>query len=96
MMGIDVDRVIAIDVLHRLGARRRRGRRCSGSSSSQIFHFMGFLAGLKGFTAAVDRRHRQHPGAMLGGLLVGLAESCATGYLPQGSTSPEPLRVRGS
>ena len=52
----------------------------------QIFHFMGFLAGLKGFTAAVIGGIGSIPGAMIGGLIVGLAESYATGYLPQGST----------
>jgi branched-chain amino acid transport system permease protein len=48
---------------------------------SQIFHFMGFLAGLKGFTAAVVGGIGSIPGAMLGGLLVGLLESYAQGYL---------------
>ena len=38
---------------------------------SQVFHFMGFLAGLKGFTAAVVGGIGSIPGAMLGGLLVG-------------------------
>jgi branched-chain amino acid transport system permease protein len=47
---------------------------------SQIFHFMGFLAGLKGFTAAVVGGIGSIPGAMLGGILVGLAEAYATGY----------------
>jgi branched-chain amino acid transport system permease protein len=52
----------------------------------QIFHLMGFVAGLKGFTAAVVGGIGSIPGAMLGGLLIGLAEAFATGYLPQGST----------
>jgi branched-subunit amino acid ABC-type transport system permease component len=47
---------------------------------------MGFLLGLKGFTAAVIGGIGSIPGAMLGGLLIGLAEALATGYLPQGST----------
>ena len=48
---------------------------------SQIYHLMGFLAGLKGFTAAVVGGIGSIPGAMLGGLLVGLVESWAKGYL---------------
>jgi branched-chain amino acid transport system permease protein len=51
----------------------------------QIFHFMGFFAGLKGFTAAVIGGIGSIPGAMIGGLTLGLAEQYATGYLPQGS-----------
>jgi branched-chain amino acid transport system permease protein len=42
---------------------------------------MGFVAGLKGFTAAVIGGIGSIPGAMLGGLVIGLAEAFSTGYL---------------
>jgi len=85
MMGIDVDRVISVTFFI--------GSALAGAAGvmfalvfGQIYHFMGFIAGLKGFTAAVLGGIGSIPGAMVGGLIVGLAESYATGYLPQGST----------
>ncbi len=85
MMGIDVDRVISVTFFI--------GSALAGAAGvmfalvfGQIYHFMGFIAGLKGFTAAVIGGIGSIPGAMAGGLIVGLAESYATGYLPQGST----------
>ncbi len=79
MMGIDVDRVIASTFF--IGsALAGAGGVMFGLAFSQIFHFMGFLAGLKGFTAAVVGGIGSIPGAMVGGLLVGCAEAFATGY----------------
>jgi branched-chain amino acid transport system permease protein len=80
MMGIDVDRVIASTFL--IGSMLAGAAGVMfGLLFSQIFHFMGFLAGLKGFTAAVVGGIGSIPGAMLGGILVGLAEAFATGYV---------------
>jgi branched-chain amino acid transport system permease protein len=80
MMGIDVDRVIASTFF--IGSILAGAAGVMfGLLYSQIFHLMGFLAGLKGFTAAVVGGIGSIPGAMLGGLVVGLTESFASGYL---------------
>jgi branched-chain amino acid transport system permease protein len=44
--------------------------------------FMGFLPGLKAFTAAVLGGIGNIPGAMLGGVVLGLVETFAATYLP--------------
>ena len=85
MMGIDVDRVIAVTFFIGSALAGAAGV-MFGLVFGQIYHYMGFIAGLKGFTAAVIGGIGSIPGAMAGGLIVGLAESYATGYLPQGST----------
>jgi branched-chain amino acid transport system permease protein len=46
-----------------------------------IDFYIGFVAGVKAFTAAVLGGIGSLPGAMLGGLLIGLAESFVTGYI---------------
>jgi branched-chain amino acid transport system permease protein len=80
MMGIDTDRVIASTFFIGSVLAGAAGV-MFGLLFSQVFHLMGFLAGLKGFTAAVVGGIGSIPGAMLGGLLVGLAEAYSAGYL---------------
>jgi branched-chain amino acid transport system permease protein len=80
MMGIDPDRVIAATFFIGSALAGAAGV-MFGLLFSQIYYLMGFLAGLKGFTAAVVGGIGSIPGAMLGGLLVGLIESWARGYL---------------
>ena len=46
-----------------------------------IDFYIGFVAGVKAFTAAVLGGIGSIPGAMLGGLLLGLIESLAAGYM---------------
>ena len=47
----------------------------------QIHFTMGFLLGLRAFTAAVLGGIGNIPGAMAGGMLIGLLEAYTTGYL---------------
>jgi branched-chain amino acid transport system permease protein len=85
MMGIDVDRVISVTFFIGSALAAAAGVMV-GLVFFQVWHLMGFVAGLKGFTAAVVGGIGSIPGAMLGGLLIGLAEALAIGYLPQGNT----------
>ena len=48
---------------------------------NQVTPTIGFVVGLKAFTAAVVGGIGSIPGAMLGGLLIGVAESMITGYI---------------
>ena len=80
MMGIDVDRVIVATFLIGSVLAGAAGV-MFGLVFFSVFHLMGFMAGLKGFTAAVVGGIGSIPGAMLGGLLIGLAEAFSAGYI---------------
>jgi branched-chain amino acid transport system permease protein len=53
----------------------------AGLMFNQVTNLIGFIVGLKAFTAAVVGGIGSIPGAMLGGLLIGIAESFITGYI---------------
>ena len=80
MMGIDTDRVISTTFFIASALTGAAGV-MYGLYVGDTYFFLGFLFGLKAFTAAVVGGIGSLPGAMLGGLLVGLAEAYATGYV---------------
>ena len=47
----------------------------------QVHFFMGFVPGIKAFTAAVLGGIGNIPGAMIGGYVLGLLETLAAGYI---------------
>jgi branched-chain amino acid transport system permease protein len=83
MMGIDTDRVISKTFFLASMLAGAAGV-MTGLKFGSTFYLMGFIAGLKAFTAAVVGGIGSIPGAMVGGLLVGLVESFAGGYVPGG------------
>ena len=80
MMGIDVDKVIVVTFFIGSALAGAAGV-FNCISYQQVFPVMGFQAGLFAFTAAVVGGIGNLPGSVLGGLLIGLAESFATGYI---------------
>ena len=80
MLGINVDYTIAMTFFLGSALAGVAGV-MAGLAFNQVTTLMGFVAGLKAFTAAVVGGIGSIPGAMLGGLLIGLAESFATGYI---------------
>lgn len=80
MMGVDVDRVVLVTFLVGSALAGAAGVMV-GIVFFTIRHTMGFLAGLKGFTASVLGGIGSIPGAVVGGLVIGLAEAFASVYI---------------
>ena len=79
LLGIHVDRTISITFV--MGAALAAIAGFIVVLYYGVIHFyIGFLAGVKAFTAAVLGGIGSIPGAMLGGLLIGLVESLFAGY----------------
>jgi branched-chain amino acid transport system permease protein len=80
LMGIDVNRMISLTFLIG-GAMGGAAGVLFGVQYGLINPYTGFIPGLKAFTAAVLGGIGNIPGAMLGGLVLGLLEAFAASYL---------------
>jgi branched-chain amino acid transport system permease protein len=80
MLGINVNRTIALTFFIGSAMAGVAGV-MSGLAFNQISNTIGFLAGLKAFTAAVVGGIGSIPGAMIGGIFIGLAESFSASYI---------------
>jgi branched-chain amino acid transport system permease protein len=80
LMGINVNRIISITFLIG-GAMGGAAGVLFGVQYSLITPYSGFIPGLKAFTAAVLGGIGNIPGAMMGGLVLGLLEAFAASYL---------------
>ena len=80
LVGVDVNRVISVTFI--IGsATAALGGVLIASHVGQINFYIGFIAGIKAFVAAVLGGIGSIPGAVLGSLILGCTESFATGYV---------------
>jgi len=80
LLGINTNRIISFTFV--IGAMLAAvGGVLIALAIGKLNPFIGFIAGIKAFTAAVLGGIGSIPGAMLGGVLLGLAETLAAAYL---------------
>jgi branched-chain amino acid transport system permease protein len=80
LMGVDVNRIIMFTFMIGSALAAVAGVMVAGYYGQAHYH-MGFMLGLKAFTAAVLGGIGNVAGAMLGGLALGIIESLGAGYI---------------
>jgi branched-chain amino acid transport system permease protein len=93
LMGINVDRVIATTFAVG-GALAGVAGVLYAFLFRQVNFFMGFVPGIKAFTAAVLGGIGNVPGAMLGGLVLGVFESLGPNLFLDGLHIPAPYQLK--
>jgi len=93
LMGIDVDGVIVFTFALG-GAMAGAAGILYALTYKQVHFFMGFVPGIKAFTAAVLGGIGNVPGAMLGGLFLGVVESVGPALFLDGLGVPAPYQLR--
>ncbi|SIS93740.1 high-affinity branched-chain amino acid ABC transporter permease LivH [Neptunomonas antarctica] len=81
LLGVDTNRVIAMTFIIGAALAAIAGLLLS-LYYGVVNPFIGFIAGLKAFTAAVLGGIGSIPGAMLGGLILGVTEALTAAYFP--------------
>ncbi|MCG6910529.1 MAG: branched-chain amino acid ABC transporter permease LivH [Deltaproteobacteria bacterium] len=80
LVGIDINRVISFTFIVGSGTAALGGVLIA-SHTGQINYYIGFIAGIKAFVAAVLGGIGSMPGAVLGSIVLGMSESFFTGYI---------------
>ena len=93
LMGIDVDRMIAMTFVIG-GAAAGAAGVLYALMFKQVHFFMGFIPGIKAFTAAVLGGIGNIPGAMLGGIFLGLVESIGPSLILDGLGIVAPYQLK--
>jgi len=93
LMGIDVDAIIVRTFV--LGAALAGAAGILYALTfRQVYFLMGFIPGIKAFTAAVLGGIGNIPGAMLGGIFLGLFESVGPILFLDGLNVPAPYQLK--
>ncbi|HEX8683696.1 MAG TPA: branched-chain amino acid ABC transporter permease [Ardenticatenaceae bacterium] len=93
LMGVDVDRTIVITFAIG-GALAGAAGILYGLMFRQVHFFIGFVPGIKAFTAAVLGGIGNIPGAMLGGLFLGVFESLGPSLFLEGLGIPSANQLK--
>jgi branched-chain amino acid transport system permease protein len=93
LMGIDVDRMISTTFIIG-GAAAGAAGVLYAIMFKQVHFFMGFIPGIKAFTAAVLGGIGNIPGAMLGGIFLGLIESIGPSLFLDGLGIVAPYQLK--
>lgn len=93
LMGIDINKVIAFTFLLG-GLTAGVGGVLYALIYKQVYFMMGFLPGIKAFGAAVLGGIGSIPGAMAGGIILGLAEGIGPTLILDGLGIPAPYQLR--
>ena len=93
MMGIDVNKVITFTFILG-GCMAGIGGVLYAMVYKQVYFFMGFLPGIKAFSAAVLGGIGNIPGAMIGGFVLGIVESVGPALFLDGIGIKAPYQLR--